>query len=194
MKIIAGTFGGRILAAPRDRSVRPTTGRVKQSIFDILTTRIDFENIQVLDLFSGSGSLGLESLSRGAATATFVDTSRGSLSLLEKNIRSLDCSDRTTVHQADVVWFLRNSKRSYDLIFVDPPFALESIGRLPDEIAHSSVVKPGTYVIMEHGKHSLVPVPEESFETVKKQFGQTVVLIMKSLNKPGNVQPSRSTL
>lgn len=191
MRIIAGTFGGRILAAPRDLSVRPTTDRVKQSIFDILTTRIDFENIEVLDLFSGTGSLGLESLSRGAAKATFVDTSRASLTLLEKNIRLLGCEARTTVHQADVVWFLKNSKRAYDLIFVDPPFALESIGQLPTEIAHSGVVKPGTYIIMEHGKNSRVPVPEESFEMFTKVFGQTIVLIMKSV-QPGSIEPSRS--
>jgi len=171
--------------------VRPTTDRVKQSIFDILTTRIDFENIEVLDLFSGTGSLGLESLSRGAAKATFVDTSRASLTLLEKNIRLLGCEARTTVHQADVVWFLKNSKRAYDLIFVDPPFALESIGQLPTEIAHSGVVKPGTYIIMEHGKNSRVPVPEESFEMFTKVFGQTIVLIMKSV-QPGSIEPSRS--
>jgi 16S rRNA (guanine966-N2)-methyltransferase len=191
MRIIAGTFGGRILVAPRDLSVRPTADRVKQSIFDILTTRIDFENIEVLDLFSGTGSLGLESLSRGAAKATFVDTSRASLTLLEKNIRLLGCEARTTVHQADVVWFLKNSKRAYDLVFVDPPFALESMGQLPTEIAHSGVLKSGTYVVMEHGKNSRVPVPEESFEMFTKVFGQTIVLIMKSV-QPGSIEPSRS--
>jgi len=192
MRIIAGTFRGRILASPRDMSVRPTADRVKQSIFDILTTRIGFENIEVLDLFSGSGSLGLESLSRGAAKTTFVDSSRTSLTLLENNIRLLGCEHQTTVHQADVLWFLRNSHHAYDLVFVDPPFAFEHIGDLPTAIAQSGIVKPGTYIVMEHGKNSRVPVPEESFETLKKSFGQTVVLIMKSARQSASHEPSRS--
>lgn len=192
MRIIAGTFRGRILAAPRDLSVRPTADRVKQSIFDILATRIDFEGIEILDLFSGSGSLGLEGLSRGAATATFVDSSRDSLSLLEKNIRLLGLEDRTTIHQADVFWFLKNLRRPYDLVFVDPPFALERIGDLPVAISQSAVMKPGAYVIMEHGKNSPVSVPGEAFDLLRKTFGQTIVLIMKSVQHASGIEPSRS--
>jgi len=183
MRIIAGTFRGRVLASPRDRSVRPTTDRVKQSIFDILATRVDFEALEVLDLFSGSGSLGLEALSRGAATATFVDTSHASLSLLEKNIQLLGLENRTAVHQAEVFWFLKNSRHPYGLVFVDPPFALERIGLLPTAIAHSGILKPGAYVIMEHGKNSTVTVPEGSFELLQRTFGQTIVLIMKSAHQ-----------
>src|SRR3972149_7040555 len=96
MRIIAGTFRGRVLASPRDRSVRPTTDRVKQSIFDIL--------------------------------ATLVDSPHASLSLLEKNIQLLGLENRTAVHQAEVFWFLKNSRHPYGLVFVDPPFALERIG------------------------------------------------------------------
>ncbi len=183
MRIIAGTFRGRILAAPRDRSVRPTTDRVKQSIFDILATRIDLEGIEVLDLFSGSGSLGLEALSRGAATATFVDTSRDSLSLLDVNIRSLGLEHRANVHQAEVFWFLKNLHHPYDLVFADPPFALERIGDLPTAIGVSGVLKPGAFVVMEHGKDAAVAVPD-AFELLRKMFGQTVVLIMKSMQRP----------
>ncbi len=192
MRIIAGTLRGRILAAPRDRTVRPTTDRVKQSIFDVLATRVDFEGIEVLDLFSGSGSLGLEAVSRGAASATFVDTSRDSLSLLETNIRLLGLEERTTIHQAEVFWFLKNLRRPYDLVFVDPPFALDRIGELPSAIARSAVLKPDAYVVMEHGKDSPVAVPGESFELLKKTFGQTIVLIMKSVRQPSSAEPPRS--
>jgi 16S rRNA (guanine(966)-N(2))-methyltransferase RsmD len=192
MRIIAGTLRGRILAAPRDRSVRPTTDRTKQSIFDILAARVDFEGMEVLDLFSGTGSLGLEAISRGAATVTFVDTSRDSLSLLETNIRLLGLESHTTVHQAEVFWFLKNLRRPYDLVFVDPPFALERIGELPNAIAQSGVLKPGAYVVMEHGKDSPVAVPGDSFELLKKTFGQTIVLIMKSVRQTSDAEPSRS--
>jgi 16S rRNA (guanine(966)-N(2))-methyltransferase RsmD len=180
MRIIAGQYRGRILSALRDLSIRPTTGRVKQTIFDILSTRVNLEGATVLDLFAGSGSLGLEALSRGASHVTFIEKSRPSLEALEKNIRALDCQDRSTVHQADVFWFLRNAHQPYDLVFVDPPYALETIGTLPAVIASSGVLHKGSYVVMEHSRESEVPVPEDSFEMLKKQFGQTVLLILKS--------------
>jgi 16S rRNA (guanine966-N2)-methyltransferase len=180
MRIIAGQYRGRILSALRDLTIRPTTGRVKQTIFDILSTRVDLDGATVLDLFAGSGSLGLEAISRGASHVTFIENSRSSLGPLEKNIRTLGCEDRSTVHQADVFWFLRNAHQPYDLVFVDPPYALETIGTLPTVIADSGVVHKGSYVIMEHSRESDVPVPEDSFETLKRQFGQTVLLILKS--------------
>ena len=126
MRIIAGIHRGRILASPRDRSVRPTTDRAKQTIFDVLSNRIDFEGLQVLDLFAGSGSLGLEAISRGAASVTFVDNSRDSLALLQRNVGALRCEDRCTTYQADVFWYLKNTQARYDVVFADPPYRLRS--------------------------------------------------------------------
>ncbi len=91
MRIIAGEFRGRSIGSVRDLSVRPTTDRVKQTIFDILTNRIEFGGIEVLDLFAGSGNLGLEALSRGAKSVAFIDKARKSLEVLEKNVASLGC-------------------------------------------------------------------------------------------------------
>ncbi|MEX1139656.1 MAG: 16S rRNA (guanine(966)-N(2))-methyltransferase RsmD [Bacteroidota bacterium] len=181
MRIIAGMYRGRKLAALRDLSIRPTTDRVKQTIFDILNSRVELEGTQVLDLFAGSGSLGLEALSRGASHVTFIEKVRPSLEALEKNIRTLGCENRSTVHQADVFWFLRNAHQPFDIVFVDPPYALETIGTLPAVIAGSGVVHKGSYVVMEHSRESDVPVPEESFEVLRKQFGQTVLLILKAV-------------
>lgn len=181
MRIIAGEYRGRILSALRDLSIRPTTGRVKQTIFDILSTRLELEGATVLDLFAGSGSLGLEAISRGATHVTFIEKARPSLEALEKNIRTLGCEDRSTVHQADVFWFLRNAHKPFDIVFVDPPYALETIGTLPAVIAGSGVLRKGSYVVMEHSRESSVPVPEDSFEALRKQFGQTVLLILKSI-------------
>ncbi|MEX2116040.1 MAG: 16S rRNA (guanine(966)-N(2))-methyltransferase RsmD [Bacteroidota bacterium] len=181
MRIIAGMYRGRTLAALRDLSIRPTADRVKQTIFDILSSRVELEGIGVLDLFAGSGSLGLEALSRGASHVTFIEKARSSLEALEKNIRKLGCEDRSTMHQADVFWFLRNAHQPYDLVFVDPPYALEAIGTLPTAIAGSGVLRKGSYVVMEHSRDSDVPVPEDSFEVLRKQFGQTVLLILKAV-------------
>jgi 16S rRNA (guanine966-N2)-methyltransferase len=180
MRIIAGSFKGRRLVSARDRSIRPTTDRAKQTIFDILSARIDFSRCSVLDLFSGSGSLGLEALSRGASHVTFVERSRQALAILERNIRELKCEDQTTVHQADVFWYLKNARHAVDIVFVDPPYKLEQIGELPAAVASSPVSAPGTFVVMEHSRESSVPIPE-SYEAIRKSLGQTVVLILRTI-------------
>ncbi|HAL56035.1 MAG TPA: 16S rRNA (guanine(966)-N(2))-methyltransferase RsmD [Bacteroidetes bacterium] len=183
MRIIAGEYRGRFLTTVRDHSVRPTTDRVKQALFDLLTHRIDFTESSVLDLFAGSGSLGLEALSRGAHEVVFVEKSRSSIEVLESNIAALDCSARCTIYPADVFWFLKNTHRSYDLVFVDPPYKLESIGTLPSAISASKVLKEGSYVIMEHSRESHVDVSPDSYEVMEKSFGQTRALILKAKPK-----------
>ncbi|MBI3005782.1 MAG: 16S rRNA (guanine(966)-N(2))-methyltransferase RsmD [Ignavibacteriales bacterium] len=179
MRIIAGEYRGRILSSLSGLAVRPTTDRVRQTVFDILSTRMDFEGIRVLDLFSGSGSLGLEAVSRGAGTVTMVDNSRKSLAIAEKNARILGCASQCTFYQADVFWYLRNTRQEFDLVFADPPFKLDTIGEIPERTYESSVLKPGRYFVMEHGKSSTVGLNTGHFEIMKKTFGQTMVLIMK---------------
>ncbi|MEK7748770.1 MAG: RsmD family RNA methyltransferase, partial [Bacteroidota bacterium] len=96
MRIIAGKYRGRLLTTADDLTVRPTTDRAKQTIFDILSARIEFDGIHVLDLFAGSGSLGLEALSRGASAVTFVEKAKRSLALAERNIKNLGCESEST--------------------------------------------------------------------------------------------------
>ncbi|MBI4429166.1 MAG: 16S rRNA (guanine(966)-N(2))-methyltransferase RsmD [Ignavibacteriales bacterium] len=179
MRIIAGEYRGRMLAALGGLAVRPTTDRVRQSVFDILSTRVDFDGIKVLDLFSGSGSLGLEAISRGAASATLVDSSRKSLHIAEKNARILGCLQKCTLHEADVFWYLKNSKNTFDLVFADPPFKLERIVELPERLYESRVLGVGKYFVMEHSKESNVETIDTHFEITKKAFGQTTVLILE---------------
>lgn len=184
MRIIAGKFRGRILESVNDRSVRPTTDRAKQTIFDILANRIDFDGLEVLDLFAGSGSLGLEAISRGAKSVTFIDKSRKSLDVIEKNIATLKCESQCSVYQADVFWYLKNMKRMYDLIFTDPPYKLENIGTLPNAIYDSGVIHNGSFVVMEHSRESIIDLNEQKYEILKKSFGQTIVLILKAIISP----------
>jgi 16S rRNA (guanine966-N2)-methyltransferase len=183
MRIIAGQYRGRTLSTVRDLSVRPTTDRAKQTIFDILSNRIDFDGIEVLDLFAGSGSLGLEAISRGAASATFVDKAPQSLRSLEANIDTLGCADQCTAYTADVFWFLKNTRKTFDLVFVDPPYRLERIEELPNAIFESPVVNEGTFVVMEHSKESQVVVSEIMYDIARKPFGQTTVLILQTKAK-----------
>jgi len=188
MRIIAGRFRGRPLKTVRDLSVRPTTDRAKQTIFDILTNRLDFDGIDVLDLFAGSGSLGLEAISRGARHAVFVDRSPQSLEGLESNIAVLGCHEQCSVYPAEVFWFLKNTKRSFDIVFVDPPYRLERIAELPDALYESPVVKEGTYVVMEHSKESPVEPSESMYDITRKPFGQTTVLVLRA--KPRQAVPT----
>ncbi|HWP82243.1 MAG TPA: 16S rRNA (guanine(966)-N(2))-methyltransferase RsmD [Bacteroidota bacterium] len=194
MRIIAGTYKGRPLVSVRDRSVRPTTGRAKKTIFDILQHRIDFSGKSVLDLFAGSGSLGLEALSRGAESVVFVENSSRSIAVLEKNIRALNCESQCTVYRADVFWFLKTYRRTFDVIFVDPPYTLETLGLLPGAIGNSNVIRPNTYVVMEHSKETPVDIPAESFEVIRKPFGQTMVLILRFRVSPPVPSTHRDTL
>jgi len=118
MRIIAGEAKGRRLAAPRS-GTRPFTGRAKEAVFSSLARFVP--NADVLDLFAGSGSLGLEALSRGAASAVFVERDRSAASVLSDNVASVDLGG--TVVTLDVVRFLERDRGTYDLVFVDPPYA-----------------------------------------------------------------------
>ena len=129
VRIIAGEFKGRRLKTPAGDKVRPTADRVREAWFSILQRSI--RGARVLDLFAGSGALGLESLSRGAATAEFVELNRFALSALKANIRTLHLDDRAVVHRRDALRFAeRLHPGQYDVAFADPPYAGDNAARL----------------------------------------------------------------
>ncbi len=129
MRIVAGTLGGRRLAAPRDARVRPTSDRVREAWMSILAERLP--GARVLDLFAGSGALGLEALSRGAASAEFVEMHRASLAALHANIAALGLEAVTTVRRADAERYARELPReAFDVAFADPPYTIDYAGRL----------------------------------------------------------------
>lgn len=124
MYIIAGTFKGRKIIAPKGSETRPTSGRLRETVFNILQNAI--EGAQFLDLFAGSGAMGLEALSRGAKKTTFIDRDRNSVRAIEKNIESLQVEAQTKVICEDVLKileFFHQTRQQFDLIFVDPPYA-----------------------------------------------------------------------
>lgn len=120
MRIIAGKYKGRQLFSSKNRSIRPTTDRVKEYIFSILEDYI--KDCRVLDLFAGTGSLGLESLSRGASKVTFVENSYQSIKVLKKNLMRVKVIEPYTIVLKNALTFLRQNKEPFDLIFADPPF------------------------------------------------------------------------
>jgi 16S rRNA (guanine966-N2)-methyltransferase len=129
MRIVAGEFGGRRLALPKDARVRPTADRVREAWMSILGAALP--GARVLDLYSGSGALGLEALSRGAASADFVELSPASLRALEANIRALGVDRRATVHRADALRYAeRLPAAAFDVAVADPPYTRDDAARL----------------------------------------------------------------
>jgi 16S rRNA (guanine966-N2)-methyltransferase len=129
MRIVAGEFGGRRLVVPRDGRVRPTADRVREAWMSILAPELP--GARVLDLFAGSGALGLEALSRGATHATFVELAPASLEALRGNIEALGVGERVTVRRGDALRFAQGlGAGEYDVAFADPPYSAEAADRL----------------------------------------------------------------
>jgi 16S rRNA (guanine966-N2)-methyltransferase len=189
MRVISGTYKGRNLRSVRDPRVRPATDRVKESIFNVLQNRINVRGARVLDLFAGSGSLGFEALSRGAAEVAFVEEWHAATSVIEQNIKLLQCGDRCKVIKADVFKFLRHANGRYDLIFVDPPYRLESAPDLPRSIFDQGLLSPSGFLIMEHSVHTIIK-PSECLQLVlEREFGETKVSFFAS-PQPNSVEAS----
>jgi 16S rRNA (guanine966-N2)-methyltransferase len=129
VRIVAGEFGGRRLATPRDTRVRPTADRVREAWMSILAEALPAA--RVLDLYAGSGALGLEALSRGAASADFVELNPPSLRALEANVDALGVTARARIHRGDALRFAeRLAPHAYDLAFADPPYSRDDAARL----------------------------------------------------------------
>lgn len=130
-RIIAGEFGGRRLAVPSDRRIRPTADRVREAWMSILGPRLP--GARVLDLFAGTGALGLEALSRGAGSVDFVEKQAGALALLTRNIAALGVEDRARVIRGDALRVAAALEpAAYDIAFADPPYAADAAARLID--------------------------------------------------------------
>ncbi len=128
MRIIGGEWKGRRLRALKGRDVRPTTDRVREAWMSAMGGR--FDGLRILDLFSGSGALGLETLSRGAAHVVFVEKARGALRVIEANVEALDAAERCTVVGRDVFRYLPEVRELFDLALADPPYGSGDAARL----------------------------------------------------------------
>ncbi|MAT38553.1 MAG: 16S rRNA (guanine(966)-N(2))-methyltransferase RsmD [Ectothiorhodospiraceae bacterium] len=186
MRIISGEFGGRILKSPsKSLPVRPTTDRVKESLFSMLTNLVDFDGMTVCDLFAGTGSLGFEALSRGAAHVTFVERSAQVGRLLRGNTSLLRVENRCKIWNLPTESFLMKCDQSFDLIFADPPYAYEGYPRLLELIAEKQMFNVRGLLIVEHGKAPLPQAPESLKVHETRQYGDTSVTIYKRIPEEG---------
>lgn len=187
MRISGGESKGRKIKPPKHGGVRPTSDKVREALFSILGGKV--EEASFLELFAGTGAVGIEALSRGAARAVFVDSSVKSARLISENLEALGYRERAAVVAKDVLQFLKKTAAElgpFDIVFVDPPYhekvGMEAMELLGGEDA--TYLSPGALVVFEHFKK--YPSPEEIGRLAKKKdyaYGDTVVSVYRILEK-----------
>lgn len=176
MRIIAGRWRGRPLDAPPGTATRPTSDRAREGLFSMLASRLgSFEDLQVADLFAGTGALGLEALSRGAAHCTFVEKDRHALDTLKRNIDRLGAGDRAGL-RAQSVEHAPPPPRPLDLIMMDPPYGIGLAQPALDRAAEW--LAPGGWLSLElHGESPILP-PCVELDTTRR-FGKATLLLVR---------------
>ncbi len=178
MRIVAGTARGRKIVAPEGLQVRPTAERVRQATFNALDARGAIEEARVLDLFAGSGAMGFEALSRGAAHATFVEQDRMALKCIKENIDHLDVADQCTIVRSEVNAFVARDNSAFDLVIADPPYTFDGwpllLAGVIEGLRNDDPEKRGIVVLETPGRLDLGP----HWEILRQQkYGGTTVTL-----------------
>lgn len=181
MRVIAGEARGHRLIAPKSAATRPVLDQVKEAMFNIL---FDVRAAHVLDLFAGSGAVGIEALSRGAAHCTFVEQARVAVAAITQNLKHCRLDDRATVIAAPVFSTLKKLARrdqSFDLIFVDPPYERDLVNRALSLLANSPLVTAATRIVVEHHPKELIQERVGLRLTDQRKYGQTRVSFLVTI-------------
>lgn len=174
MRIISGKYKGKQLQASKDQSIRPTTNKIKEYIFDLINDYL--EEAVVLDLFCGSGNLGLEAMSRGAQSVTFVDNNQGSLRVLRRNLSVVKVEEPFKIVRKDAVLFLKKNRQPFDLIFVDPPFKWKEFDKMMPLLFDENNLTEFGLVVMESEVSHEVVWESDSYELLRqKKFDRSVI-------------------
>jgi 16S rRNA (guanine966-N2)-methyltransferase len=183
VRIIAGEFRGRRLVSPRGRSIRPTADRVREAIFNIISMHL--AGARVLDLYAGTGALGLEALSRGAAGAVFIDQNVAAVRLIHENIRLCGVQDRTRVIHQPIGQALkilaagRGGPELFDMVFLDPPYGKGLLQAVLIELTELEIVAPECLAIAEHHESESLPMAGGGwFKIRERKYGDTVVSLI----------------
>lgn len=183
MRVIGGTFRGRRLRAPAGMTTRPTADRIKESVFNILGGSL--QNKRVLDLFAGTGALGIEALSRGASSAVFVDQAKASLFAIRYNIRELGLEDRTRVIHWNILKNLNcliPERDAFDLVFLDPPYETNAVAPTLAGLLSCGALTSGARVVIEHSsREPIVHAMDKLVLMDQRRFGKTLVSFMDTM-------------
>ena len=174
MRIISGKHKGRILSSVKKAKIRPSSDKVKGSIFNVLKDEVVGK--RVLDLFAGSGNLGIEALSRGAEFVTFVDSSFQSIKIVKKNLESLSLQKKARTVGKDCLKVLPKLQEKFGIVFADPPYLSGFAQKVIDSVARYDLLEKEGILVLEHHKKETFEYPEEKLLHVKaKTFGDTMV-------------------
>lgn len=186
MRVIAGKARGTRLQAPPGTAARPTSDRVKESLFNILGPRV--AGARVLDLYAGSGALGIEALSRGAESAVFVDNRRTCLDTVRKNLVRTHMLQQAELILGDALAVLRRlaaEGRTFDIIFADPPYGAAALGPVAAAVAESGLLAPGGLLVMEHSRREEIASPGENLRRDRvRTYGDTAITILSAPGRP----------
>jgi len=188
MRIISGSFKGKKILLPKDKLTRPLKDLTKESIFNILKhsklLNVELENSNILDLFSGVGSFGLECLSRGAKNVTFFESYTVVLNILKKNIDNLNQQDQTKVIEKDI--FSKNTLEllndKFDIIFMDPPYKEKKLSFLLNTITALKLLKTGGIIIIHRHKKEEDDLPKEFKIILEKKYGISKIIFGNTLS------------
>jgi len=150
MRIVGGSFGGRRFNPPAKIPARPTTELAKEGLFNMLSNMIDLEDLKTLEIFGGTGSISYELASRGAKDITIVERDPASIEFIKKTTSELGIAAQFKIIRSDVFKFLKLCTEQYDLIFADPPYALEQMDNLPNLVFEKAILLPEGIFILEH--------------------------------------------
>jgi 16S rRNA (guanine966-N2)-methyltransferase len=181
MRITGGQAKGRRLAAFRGLDIRPTSDMVRKAIFDLIGQNL--EGLKVLDLFAGTGSLGVEALSRGSSKAVFADQSQKSIDLIQKNLRICGLEGKGIMWKGDLVRRFPEKRllgeKGADLVFIDPPYEAGLVPLIMARLSHKQILAPLAVVVAETRKTEILPVEVEKLHLVKsKKYGETRIHIL----------------
>ena len=179
MRIISGTARGCKLSEFSVSAIRPTSDRVREALFSILISRLgNMKNLSVLDLFAGSGAMGLEALSRGAGSATFIDQNKEAVGLIRKNMTTAQLTEHAEVIQSEVLNGINKQSGAFDLIFMDPPYSEQNIKDILLLLAEKAILKPGGVLCVETAQSTRLPetVPP-LIQIDRRKYGSTSITL-----------------
>jgi len=180
MRIITGKFKKANLFSVPGKTARPTTDYTKEVIFSTIFSCVSLE---ILDLFAGSGSLGLEALSRGAEFVDFVEFSEKSIKTILRNIQKLKCENETRVYRKKVESYLKKTEKKYDLIFMDPPYDKNMVNKTINLIISNSILKKNGKIIIEHSSNEKINCINSEIYANQKRNGSTMITILENISQ-----------
>jgi 16S rRNA (guanine966-N2)-methyltransferase len=186
MRVISGSSRGRRLAAEHGRALRPTSDRIRTPIFDILGGEV--KESAVLDLFAGTGSLGIEALSRGATKALFVENRGEALQVLRKNLSQCGMEAESEIFSGDVlraIGVLQSRRESFDLIFMDPPYGKGLIAETIRKLGAHRIYHGRSLLVIQHDRREPLPEPLRGWRPIReRRIGDTIVSFLRPENGP----------